>query len=464
MTPSVPLRIRLTGWYGAILALALALAGCIAWVAMRANLYSAIDTDLRDRVLAAATDLTQELHQHGDSDLRAHLLEHGGGDAWQIRAPDGSWLYRTAAANEHDTPLPIVPPGRRATEFTNIAVGRSRFRAAAATTDDGGGGTYTIQLLEPLDPVDNALAWFAQTMALASPVLLVVACAGGYWISRRALSPVDRITTTARAITAQHLSDRIPATRSRDELQRLTDTLNGMLDRLEQAFARVTQFTGDASHELRTPVALIRTTADVLLRHPRTDDQWREGVRSIQAESARMTQLLDNLLMLARADASAEPCVFRSVDLNEVVGAACGAAAPLAQLKGLELTRSESGPPVGVRGDAPLLERLFVTLLDNAVKYTPTAGQIVVTIEQGGGVAAVAIRDSGIGIPEEDLPKIFERFYRSDKARSRESGGSGLGLAIARWIVEVHGGSIEVTSRLGAGSEFRVTLPHVGDP
>jgi signal transduction histidine kinase len=232
-----------------------------------------------------------------------------------------------------------------------------------------------------------------------------------------------------------------------------------MLDRLEGAFERIAQFTADASHELRTPVAFIRTTADVLLRRPRNDDEWRDGVREIQSESARMTELLDNLLTLARADAGSERCVLEPVDLNDLVAEACRAPAALAQLKGLTFAAPKSAPTIEVRGDALLLLRLFVILLDNAVKYTSTGGQIVVAVEAGVDAAVVVIRDTGIGMSEEDVPKIFDRFYRSDKARSRDSGGSGLGLAIARWIVDVHRGSIVVQSRLGAGSEFRVTLP-----
>jgi heavy metal sensor kinase len=425
---------------------------------MRANLYSAIDTDLRDRALAAAAGLEQEVHQHGQGDLRAHLIDHAGGDAWQIRSSDGTWLYRAPAASENDTPLPIGPPGRRAPDFSNVIVGRSRFRAVAASADNERGGTFTIQILEPLDPVDNALAWFARAMALASPLLLVVACAGGYWISRRALDPVDRITHTARAITAKNLSDRIPAAGSGDELQRLTDTLNGMLNRLEQSFTRVTQFTADASHELRSPVAFIRTTADVLLRRSRTDEQWRDGVRDIQIESARMTQLLDNLMTLARADEGVDQCVFEAVDIRGVVSAACRRETPFAQLKGVKLTDACGPAGEQVHGNALLLERLFAILLDNAVKYTAPGGQIVVSIERTSDTLTVGIRDTGVGIPAEDLPYIFERFYRADKARSRESNGSGLGLSIASWIARIHGGAIAVTSRMAAGSEFRVTL------
>ncbi len=461
MIRSAPLRIRLTAWYGSILAAALVFAGCIAWLAMRANLYSAIDADLHDRVLAAAADLEQEVQQHGRGDLRGHLFEHAGADAWQIRASNGTWLYRAAAATENDAPLPALRLGDAAPAFSNIAAGAARFRAAAAAADDGEGGSYTIQIVEPLNPVNAALSGFARTMALASPIVLLAACAGGYWISGRALHPVDRITSTARAITASNLSGRIPLTGSGDELHRLAETVNGMLDRLEQSFARMAQFTADASHELRTPVAFIRATAEVLLRRSRSDAEWRDGVRDIETESARMTKLLDNLMVLARADAGVELCVLQPVDLCAAVGAACRTAAAFARLKGLELSGPTVVQGIEVKGDAALLERLFVILLDNAVKYTPAGGRIDVGIESALNRACVVVRDTGIGISAEDVPRLFERFYRSDKARSRDSGGSGLGLSIARWIVDAHRGSITVESRLGTGSEFRVALPLV---
>jgi len=459
---SLRLRTRLTAWYGSILAAALVCAGCIAWFAMRANLYLAIDADLHDRVLAAAADLEQEVHQHGRGDLRDHLFEHAGADAWQIRASSGTWLYRSAAAMENDTPLPTLPRAARVPAFSNIAIRSGRFRAAAASADDGEGGTYTIQIVEPLNPVDMALSGFARTMALMSPLLLLAACVGGYWISGQALSPVDRITSTARAITASNLSDRIPLTGSHDELQRLAETVNGMLDRLEQSFTRMARFTADASHELRTPIAFIRTTAEVLLRRSRPDVELRQGIRDIEAESVRMTALLDNMLALARADAGVEACTLQPVDIGAVVVKACRTAAAFAQLKGLELSAASFEPGIEVEGDVALLERLFASLLDNAVKYTPAGGRIDVAIESALDRVCIVVRDTGIGISPEDVPRLFERFYRSDKARSRDSGGSGLGLSIARWIVDAHRGSISVDSHPGTGSEFRVVLPRSG--
>jgi heavy metal sensor kinase len=460
MRHRLPVRIRLTLWYGAIFTVALAAAAAVAWFAMRASLYSAVDQDLRARAGSAAADLTKELSQHGDTDLRTHLLEHAGGEAWQIRAPDGAWVYRAAIAAEHDVPLDILPVGRAGPVLSTLLVGGERYRAADIGASGGRGpAPYTLQLVEPLDPIDGALQRFASAAALASPLLLILAGAAGYWISGRALLPIDRMTRTAQRLNERNLSERIPLWGPNDELQRLAETLNAMLDRLERAFARLTEFTADASHELRTPVALIRARTEVLLRHPRTDEEWREGVREIHDASLSMSDLVDALLTLARADAGVESLESGIVNLDGLLRGAVKTILPLAAAKQLHVTGPAASTEITIPGDATRLERLFLILLDNAVKYTAQHGTIVIEASRGAGVAVVSIRDTGVGISDDDLPGIFERFYRSDKVRSRGAGGFGLGLSIARSIAQAHGGTIEVSSRVGVGSDFRVRLP-----
>lgn len=461
MTGGLPVRVRLTAWFGGMLAISLAGAGVLGWVGIRAALYSAIDRDLRERARVAAVDLAEEVNAHGRDELRAHLTEHGGGEAWQIQDGDGTWLYRAPAAAESSAPVSSVTPGQPPL-LTVMSVNGARYRAATVARSIDG-RTYTLQVVEPLDPVDLALATFARDVMLTGPLWLIVACAGGYWVSGRALAPVDRMIATARAVTARDLSRRVPVPPASDELRRLAETLNGMLDRLEEAFERVTRFTADASHELRTPIALIRTRAEVMLRHPRTDEEWRAAVREIQLESERTSELIERLLTLAKMDAArggllgdAPSEVF---DVRDVVESACRIGAALARDKGLRFSHDSHPSPVEVRGDPQLLERLFVTLFDNAVKYTGEGGGVCLRLRVGADAIAVVIEDTGIGIPAEDLSNIFERFYRSDKARSRDSGGFGLGLAIARSIAEIHGGSISVTSTQGKGSAFRVSLP-----
>jgi heavy metal sensor kinase len=320
-------------------------------------------------------------------------------------------------------------------------------------------GTYMVQIAAPLGEFYKALDRFRWLLLLSSPFLLLVASAGGYWLSRRALAPVDQITQEARSVTAHSLSRRLVVPHTRDELQRLSETLNGMLERLEKAFQRVTQFTADASHELRTPIALMRTRAEIALRRPRSEDEYRETLDQVLKELERTSGLIEKMMLLARADSGVETLQRIHLNLAESVDQACCEGRTLALAKQITFHEQLPEAPVWVAGDSHFLRRLFLILIDNAVKYTPPEGRIDVALGTDAGGAVVELRDTGIGIAAEDLPNIFERFYRSERARSRESGGAGLGLSIGRWIAEAHGGTIEVRSTPGEGSVFAVRLP-----
>jgi heavy metal sensor kinase len=264
---------------------------------------------------------------------------------------------------------------------------------------------------------------------------------------------------TARNISAQNLSSRLDVPQTRDELQRLSETLNGMLSRIELAFKKITQFTADASHELRTPVAVMRTRAELSLRKARSADEYRDVIAEVLAELEKTSGLIEQLMFLARADSGAETLQFTATDLAAVLREACHQGAALAEAKQIAFHESISDGAMLTQGDPTSLRRLFLILIDNAVKYTPSGGQVEVSLQRTGGYATVEVRDTGIGISEADLPNVFERFYRADKARTRELGGVGLGLSIGRWITEVHGGTIEVHSTPGRGSVFQVRLP-----
>jgi heavy metal sensor kinase len=296
-------------------------------------------------------------------------------------------------------------------------------------------------------------------LVISIPTLLACAAAGGYWISARALAPVDQITRTARTISAQNLSSRLVVPESRDELQRLSETLNGMLDRLESAFKKITQFTADASHELRTPVAVMRTRAELSLRKARSADEYRDVIAEVLAELEKTSGLIEQLMFLARADSGAETLHFAPTDVAGVLREACHQGSALAEAKQIAFDQKIPGGVMWMEGDATSLRRLFLILIDNAVKYTPASGQVEVSLQRNGKYAIAEVRDTGIGIAEADLPSVFERFYRADKARTREMGGVGLGLSIGRWITEVHNGTIEVHSTPGRGSIFQVRLP-----
>jgi heavy metal sensor kinase len=289
--------------------------------------------------------------------------------------------------------------------------------------------------------------------------VLLLATAGGYFVSRRALSPVDRITQTARSISADNLSKRLEVPRTGDELERLSETLNEMIARLEAAFRKISRFTADASHELRTPLAVMRTTAEVALRAGDVEAESRSALEQILVEIERTSHLVENLLLIARADSGDARLNKHPVDIVAAVDEACSQASVLARVKGIRFETRLPAKSLFVTGDRDALRRLFLILLDNAVKYTPAGGEFEVSLAEGEGYVIGAVKDTGIGIAREDLPFIFDRFYRVDRARSREQGGAGLGLAIGRWITEAHGGSITVQSELNRGSLFKVQIP-----
>jgi len=278
-------------------------------------------------------------------------------------------------------------------------------------------------------------------------------------MSRRALRPVGLITESARSIGASNLSKRVEAPGTGDELQRLSETLNEMIGRLEASFKGMTQFTADASHELRTPVTLIRTAAELSLRQPQTECGYREALQLILEESERTTSLIERLMILARNDSGSEVFLCDPVDLSSVVGAVVRQGKTLAQAKALTMSSDLPESPVEVMGDAAKLHQLFLTFVDNAVKYTPAGGTVKVRLGVHERWARVMVQDSGIGIPREDLPNIFDRFYRADKARTREQGGTGLGLAIAKTLVEAHNGQLVISSTPGNGTQVTLNLP-----
>jgi heavy metal sensor kinase len=318
---------------------------------------------------------------------------------------------------------------------------------------------YSIQVAAPLKEFYEALERFRLILWFSVPVLLIGAGLGGYWISRRALKPVDQITTAAESISIRNLSDRLAVPKTSDELQRLSETLNRMLARLDTSVQRMSQFTADASHELRAPVSLIRTTAELAVQDGRTNTEYHEDMVQILAEAERTSRLIDSLLLLARADAGEGGLQHELTDVSTSVREALEQGRSLAAENGIELMADLNSEPIVVRGDGEALRRLFFILIDNALKYTPEGGRVQVGLGTLDAQATIRVRDSGIGISESDQPHIFDRFWRADRVRSRGVGGAGLGLSIARWIVDQHRGSVEVQSRPGQGSTFTVRIP-----
>jgi heavy metal sensor kinase len=355
-------------------------------------------------------------------------------------------------------PFARLQPAGRSLVFTTTTGGVPLRIIEAERTVRG--QAFRLELGAELSVPFQVLERFRLLLILSAPIVLLLASAAGYWVSKSALKPVSDLTTAARSITTANLSLRLRVPRCGDEVQSLAETLNDMLGRIEEGFRRMAQFTANASHELRAPITLMRTTSEVaLLRVNSTAETYREALHRILSETEKSTDLLDDMLQVARADSACRALNLRPVDPIAGIEQVYEGIEPLASEKNLDLSCEGSPVRVLVAGDVGHLRRLWLILLDNAIKYTPPGGWIQFTWRLDKSNFVCEVRDSGIGIAEEDILRIFERFYRADKARSRYQNGAGLGLAIAQWIVEAHHGTIHVESVPGEGSVFRVVLP-----
>lgn len=455
---------RLTLWYLAIFALAQIVFGAGMWVLLRHHLYDLVDDSLEDQVQdlknfmeaqkknATIAKLQEEVEE-------TYALEHSG-DYLKIYTDSDTLIYQSRFLQSH-----LVSLGSKRGEkgvFKSLRIDGQPFRFTVQTLE-ANGHIFTATMGIPTDDVVETLDLFQSYLLTLAPALFLVAAGGGYWLSRRALAPVDSLVRTAREISGENLNSRLPKLETGDELQRLSDTVNDMLDRIESAFLRITEFTADASHELRTPVSLIRTESELALRRSRTENEYKESMRHILLEAERTTALIEQLLVLARADSGRETLHMQPFDLATTLKGVVDDWRQVATIRGLQFS-SNIASDTWVMGDESALRRVAEILLDNAFKYTSSPGVVHLSFEQREEYAVLVVRDSGLGIAPEERDKIFERFYRVDKARNREQGGAGLGLAIARWIVTQHRGSIKVESQPARGTAFCVELPAIATP
>jgi heavy metal sensor kinase len=454
------IKFRFTIWYLLVLAVLLSALSAGVYFYLSRSLYRGLDDSLeiRSTQIRSIQDILESIRQGEFQEELGEIVIlyfYSGDQLMEVsprgtnitlshefisQAIAGTSLFATIQTAEHEglrllaVPINISilgpPPG---TQPAALVIGRS-----------------TKQ-------IDQALAGLLRTLIIAVPLALALAAGGGIFLARRALKPVDKIAQTAQEIEETDLSRRINVN-TKDELGRLAATLNAMIGRLEKAFQRQKQFTSDASHELRTPLAVIEAESTLALQKERPSSDYRQSLEIISQESRQMSSLIDQLLTLARADAGKEQWNFTEVNLGKLITNLSTDVEVLCQEKELSFQLGQTQDLV-VKGDEARLRELFMNLLDNAIRYTPAPGTVSISLRREGQMAVVAITDTGVGIPAEDMPFIFERFYRVDKSRSRAEGGSGLGLAICRHIAEAHGGKIEVESQVGAGSTFSVWLP-----
>ncbi len=345
--------------------------------------------------------------------------------------------------------------------FGNVKGGRSGYRGVARKFTLKG-QLYTLVILQALHPQNEMLEEVRVTFAWVIPIAIFLASLGGYFLARKSLAPVVAMSSQAGRISAKNLHERLPIQNAKDELGRLAASFNDLLERVDQSFERQRRFMSDASHELRTPAAILRGESEVALsRTERPAEEYRESLAVLHAEAQRLTQIVEDLFTLTRADAGQYPLSPHEFYLDELVADCTHAARSLASAKQISLT-CEVPEELPIRADEALLRGMILNLLDSAIKYTPAGGRVTVSCGRSGAEYALSVTDSGEGIPGDLQQRVFERFFRVDKARTRsehDGGGAGLGLSIARWIAEAHHGRLILARSDSSGSTFSALLP-----
>jgi heavy metal sensor kinase len=455
-----------------VLTLVLVIFSIGVYLLLARNLYQGMDSDLRSTVDGTGVALMREAGE-GESEAKAAsdaLDEHiGPRQAAAIFDVNGGLIAENTALGDIHVLLPsgnFVEGDQASLYTTSGANSADNRRIVVKRVAASSGRSYLIVVSQPLDEVINRLSTIRLILFLAIAGALVLAGVGGWFLARRSLAPVVRMMEQARRMSAENLEQRLPITNPHDELGRLAETFNDLLGRLDSALSQQRRFMADASHELRTPLSVMRTATGVTLeQEERSESEYRDALKVVDEQARRLTRIVADMFTLARAD------IRRSLQrndffLDELVWECVRAADILGTRKGVEI-KVDKLRETPYRGDEGMLRQLILNLLDNAIKHTPTDGQIRVSLNSQDSQHRIIVADTGNGIPPEAQPHIFERFYRVDKSRSRSEasdlgGGAGLGLSIARWIAETHHGQLELKSSNATGSIFVVSLPALG--
>jgi heavy metal sensor kinase len=459
------LRFRMTAWYAGLLMGALLAFGLSVYLGLERYLNWTLQHTLASECRTIGTELLSQLPGKDTDWLKTEIDEayapEVNGRFIRVSREGTGVIYLSGAPKDGAfTPLQIPFPdkdGRNSAGQIQLATGHQLFiNTMSFTAADG--SRFLVESGVSSQQIPIVLHGLLLTLAVYTPLLVFLAVAGGYWLMRRSLQPVDEITERAEGITSTNLSERLPVIRTGDELERLSAALNRMITRLDEAFQHVNRFSADASHELRTPLTILQLELEGIAHNHALSPALAEQIGSALEETHCMSRIVESLLTISRLDAGEAKLDRSPLNLAALVESTAGEMKILAQEKSLALRTLAEGA-VWVEGDRTRLQRVVVNLIDNAIKYTHEGGAIEVRVRKEQSTAILEVADDGPGIPAYAIPHVFERFYRVDKARSRASGGAGLGLSIAKAICTAHGGEIHVSSEEGRGSCFRAELP-----
>jgi signal transduction histidine kinase len=459
------LRFRVTTFYVGMLAIALLVLSGAVYFGAKTFLTRSLQRRLSNSAQGIVRDYLVPLDKNGEHWLVAEMSESyppGYSDPF-VRVSEGARvLYESGDMRDpfvslSKLPLPSNPKWFNTFQRETAPSGQPVVLYTVPYHAPNG-ATIFVETGAALEPIQHVLRSLLLILSLSTPVILVAAAIGGYLLMSRPLRPVVVLTEQAEHVGRKQLGERLPVIPTGDELERLSLALNRMIDRLEAALAHNHRFSADASHELRTPLTVIRGELESLIQMPALPAPVMEGIGSALEESARMAKIVHSLMTISRLDCGGEQIDLVPVDLVEIVSVTLDHMSLLAEEKHISL-RFTLGQATYVAGDSMRLKQIVVNLIDNAIKYTGEGGKISISVTPEEKKAVLKVTDTGIGIPAASLPLVFDRFYRADQARSRESGGTGLGLSIVKAICSVHSGTATIESIEGKGTTVRIELP-----
>lgn len=464
------LRFRMTVWYAGLLACTLLIVGASVYVGLQRYLDWTLKKSLATDCQTIGTELLWQIPKQPagwlEGDINEDYAPEISGRFLRITQEGGGTVYLSGAPKNGTfepsrVPLPQEKDKNKMRKVRLESGSTLLIDAMSFTTPNG--SRFVVEVGATYHQVEVVLHGLLLIFAVYVPFVVSLAVGGGYWLMRRSLRPIDEITRRAEGITSRNLSERLPVIQTGDELERLSTALNRMIARLEGAFEHIHRFSADASHELRTPLTVLQLELEGIVQNQRTNPALTDQIGSALEEAQRMSRIVENLLTISRMDAGEVRMDKAPLDLGELAMVTADAMKLIAEEKASDL-RTRVAKDVWVEGDRTRVQQVIVNLIDNAIKYTHEGGVVEVSVRREGGSAVLEVSDNGAGIPAEALPHVFERFYRTDKARSRTLGGAGLGLSIAKAICAAHGAEVKVTSEEGRGSLFRVEMAAIEVP